>query len=1082
MTGAEELFQLRDEEIQHQVGPETFRRGREYHARGMVESVGVAPNGTVTAQVMGSRGWPYVTLVSTRERGFEGFCNCPMNRQCKHVVATLLAARERYRPAPVPVAAQSDWESLLDELLPEEAVPEPGGRALALSVRAMENPYGGPAMVTFRPLARSARADRWVKTGARWRDLADRYYFHGSGERFNTHQLQAIRAFGDAVRSQPGGMFYSLPDELPLGDLGRDWIQLLHNCVRAGVAVLDDRSGQPNVEVCQEPGRIVGELVPPQDGRPASMSVQLGLPMERGAPWHPIAGAEAQTVGWVCIEPQRVTLVTAQEPLSRDRLDLLQIKQLDIPAEDWSRFTLTRLPALRRLVEFEDDAGLDIPAPTPRLLLRVTHHPGHQSEVAQSLQYVIDDGTPPLEVPLHPDGPSFRDAEAEGELLQRIRPALPLQQLWAEGIPGSLIPKAQASFRGLEVAELVTTLEALAGNDDVMVEVTGEPAEYAEATDGPTITIGTSDPTDDQQDWFDLSVTVTVGDEHVSLAALIQALAVGEEALLMDSGTWFSLDRPELHQLASALAEARMLQDKRSERLRLTPLHAGLWQELEAVSEVSHQSSRWQERVSALTDRSLSRAITLPSRLKAELRPYQVDGFRWLSTLWDAQLGGILADDMGLGKTLQVLAAVQRVFEFGELEHPVLIVCPTSVMSNWAREAERFTPDLGVAVVEQTRRKAGTTMEATVAGVQVVVTSYTLLRIDEAEFARRHWSALVLDEAQFVKNHAAKGHSAARRVQAERTFVLTGTPMENSLMDLWSMLALGAPGLYPRADRFKEHYVTPIERHGSTEMLQALRRRIRPLMLRRTKESVAAELPPKQETVLSVPLAAKHRTIYDKHLQRERQRILGLVDSDLDGNRIAIFRALTMLRQLSLDPGLVDNGYAGVAEPAKIELLVEQLQELAAEGHRALVFSTFTGFLKQVRARLAAEGIGHCYLDGRTRRRSEVLEEWRSGEAPAFLISLKAGGFGLTLTEADYVFVLDPWWNPAAELQAIDRAHRIGQTKPVNVYRLVSTDTIEEKVVALQQRKRDLFAKVIDDGAMLASGALTADDIRGLLS
>jgi SNF2 family DNA or RNA helicase len=434
---------------------------------------------------------------------------------------------------------------------------------------------------------------------------------------------------------------------------------------------------------------------------------------------------------------------------------------------------------------------------------------------------------------------------------------------------------------------------------------------------------------------------------------------------------------------------------------------------------------------------------------------------------------------MGLGKTVQMLAMVLRARERGELEHPALVVAPTSVLSTWASEAARFAPDLRVVVVDRTRGKARGRLDDTVADADLVITSYTVARIDEAHWRSRPWSAVVLDEAQFVKNHQAKTYQAVRRLTARAKFAITGTPLENSLMDLWSLLSIVAPGLYPRPRHFKEQWANPVERDGDRERLAALRRRIRPLMLRRTKESVAAELPPKQEQLLTVDLHPRHRAVYDRHLQRERQRLLGLID-DLDGNRMAVLRALTALRQLALDPALVDEQYAGLASSAKVDALVEQLGELAEEGHRALVFSQFTGFLAVVRRRLEEEGMRYEYLDGSTRNRPERIAAFREGDAPVFLISLKAGGFGLTLTEADYVFVLDPWWNPAAEAQAIDRTHRIGQTRPVNVYRMVSRDTIEEKVVALQERKRDLFARVVDDGAAM-SKALTADDLRELL-
>ncbi|MFZ1374747.1 MAG: DEAD/DEAH box helicase, partial [Nostocoides sp.] len=366
-----------------------------------------------------------------------------------------------------------------------------------------------------------------------------------------------------------------------------------------------------------------------------------------------------------------------------------------------------------------------------------------------------------------------------------------------------------------------------------------------------------------------------------------------------------------------------------------------------------------------------------------------------------------------------------------------------------------------------------------IAWPDLVVTSYAVARIDGDEFREVTWRGLIIDEAQFVKNHQAKTHHVLRAIQAPFRLAMTGTPLENSLMDLWSLLALVAPGLYPRADRFSEVYRRPIESGESPETLDRLRRRVRPLMLRRTKELVAQDLPEKQEQNLSVELAPAHRRLYDQHLQRERQRVLGLLDDPV-GNRIAILAALTRLRQLALDPALIDPTRHTGTVPAKVEALIEHLQELQAEGHRALVFSQFTTFLQLVRGHLTQAGISTEYLDGATRNRAQVIDRFKTGTATAFLISLKAGGVGLTLTEADYVFVLDPWWNPAAEAQAIDRAHRIGQTNRVMVYRLISASTIEGKVVELQRRKRDLFERVIDEGGSM-SGQVTADDIRALL-
>ncbi|GAB7143147.1 hypothetical protein LRC484719_17350 [Mycobacterium riyadhense] len=297
-------------------------------------------------------------------------------------------------------------------------------------------------------------------------------------------------------------------------------------------------------------------------------------------------------------------------------------------------------------------------------------------------------------------------------------------------------------------------------------------------------------------------------------------------------------------------------------------------------------------------------------------------------------------------------------------------------------------------------------------------------------------------------------------------------------MELWSLLSITAPGLFPNPTKFADFYAKPIEKTGDPELLALFRRRIKPLMKRRTKELVAAELPKKQEQVLDIDLPPRHRTLYDKRLQRERQKVLGLLD-DMPRNRFTILKSLTVLRQMALHPGLVDPAYDTLA-CAKIDVLTEQLRDVADGGHRALVFSQFTRFLGRVRDRLDDEGIDCCYLDGRTRNRTKVIQRFKEGSAPVFLISLKAGGFGLNLVEADYCFLLDPWWNPATEAQAIDRTHRIGQTRNVMVYRLIARDTIEEKVIALNARKAKLFASVIDDGDTFGS-ALTAEDIRGLL-
>ncbi|MGH8980823.1 MAG: DEAD/DEAH box helicase, partial [Acidimicrobiales bacterium] len=387
-------------------------------------------------------------------------------------------------------------------------------------------------------------------------------------------------------------------------------------------------------------------------------------------------------------------------------------------------------------------------------------------------------------------------------------------------------------------------------------------------------------------------------------------------------------------------------------------------------------------------------------------------------------------------------------------------------------------PGLRVATVTATASRRGCTLFDVASDADLVVTSYALFRLEYGDYEKLDWAGLVLDEAQFAKNMHSHAYQRAKTLPVRFKLAMTGTPMENHLMELWALLSITSPGLLGSAERFSEYYRQPIERHADEDKLALLRRRIKPLLLRRSKEQVARDLPEKQEQVVELELRPRHRKLYQTYLQRERQKVLGLLD-DMQRNRFEILKSLTVLRQASLSAALIDPTRHKVPS-TKLDALMEMLEEVVSDGHRVLVFSQFTRFLTMARDRVRAAGIAHCYLDGRTRRRTAVLSEFRSGAAPVFLISLKAGGFGLNLTEADYCVLLDPWWNPATEAQAIDRVHRIGQTKNVMVYRLVAKDTIEEKVMSLKAKKAALFSSVIDGGGF-ESGALTAADIRGLL-
>ena len=327
---------------------------------------------------------------------------------------------------------------------------------------------------------------------------------------------------------------------------------------------------------------------------------------------------------------------------------------------------------------------------------------------------------------------------------------------------------------------------------------------------------------------------------------------------------------------------------------------------------IGHQAAAWREQVQGLLSAGAIGRAEPPAGLRARLRPYQQDGFGWLAFLWEHRLGGILADDMGLGKTLQSLALISHARQRDPAAAPFLIVAPTSVVANWAAEAARFAPDLNVVPVSGTVARRGQGLGELAAGADAVVTSYTLLRIDFAAYAELGWSGLLLDEAQQAKNRQSKVYQCARRLAAPVKIAITGTPLENNLMELWSLLSITAPGLFPSPDRFRDYYARPIERQGDGERLAQLQRRIKPLIRRRTKEQVAADLPAKQEQVLEVDLHPQHRKVYQTRLQRERQKVLGLI-GDMNANRFTIFRSLTLLRQLSLHAGLIDEAHASLA-------------------------------------------------------------------------------------------------------------------------------------------------------------------------
>ena len=545
-------------------------------------------------------------------------------------------------------------------------------------------------------------------------------------------------------------------------------------------------------------------------------------------------------------------------------------------------------------------------------------------------------------------------------------------------------------------------------------------------------------------------------DTFVSGEAVLRAWKEGLGLVPIEGGGWAPLPAAWLDThgaRVSALLEARA--ENGTVANHALPALAELCQQMESPPPAGL------ERLRPLAEgfEKLPSAV-VPDGLETTLRPYQRHGVNWLSFLKSAGLGGVLADDMGLGKTLQTICA---------LEKGSLVVCPTSVLPNWKAELARFRPSLSVNAYHGPGRS--------LTDADVTLTTYALLRLDADALAAKPWRVVVLDEAQAIKNPDSQATRAAYRLNGGLKLAVTGTPLENRLEELWSLMHFTNPGLLGGRSDFNAKYAEKIE-GGSAEAAQALRKRLAPFILRRLKKEVAPELPPRTEAIRFVTLEEKERAVYDAVHAATRADVVSLLQGG--GSVLKALEALLRLRQAACHVALVPGQQAKTS--SKVEALVESLVNAAADGHRCLVFSQWTSMLDLIEPALKAADLSFSRLDGSTSNRGEIVEQFQSASGPTVLLmSLKAGGTGLTLTAADHVFLVDPWWNPQVEAQAADRVHRIGQDKPVFVYRLVSQGTVEERILQLQDKKRALFEAALDGGAG-AAGGLTRDDLLALFN
>jgi superfamily II DNA or RNA helicase len=604
-------------------------------------------------------------------------------------------------------------------------------------------------------------------------------------------------------------------------------------------------------------------------------------------------------------------------------------------------------------------------------------------------------------------------------------------------------------------------------------------------------------------DWFDLTIRVSYGDQVVPLHDLRKAILGKQDFILLADGSLGMVPREWAERYGLLLR----IGQERAGGLRLPALHwavlaeTGLGSGDEVLQrELEEKRQRWQgvDRGGGGAGVGARRDWPVPSAVQAQLRDYQVGGFQWMCLLDEMGWGGCLADDMGLGKTLQTLSFLRHVAErYPDETH--LVVCPTSLLYNWESEMKKFVPDLEghlyygslrVLTAEVFRR------------VRVVLTSYGMLRSDVEELAAFQWGYVILDESQAIKNPSSLARKAVQRLRSRNRMALSGTPVQNSTFDLYAQMDFLNPGMLGSQDFFRTQFATPVDRNGDKEAAARLRKLVYPFVLRRTKEQVARDLPDKTEMILWCEMGEEQRRIYDRFKETYRAALLDRIGEEGMGkSSIYVLEGLTKLRQICDHPALLKGGIPGEGSggealsgasggveaysgaSAKLEELIREIEENTGH-HKALVFSQFTSMLALIRAALEEKGIPYLYLDGSVaaEERKRAVEQFQEEEdTRIFLISLKAGGVGLTLTAADYVYLVDPWWNPAAEQQAIDRSHRIGQEKKVFAYRMICRDTVEEKILQLQERKKSLASDLIADETGFVK-QLTREDVDYLFS
>jgi len=1040
--------------ITQMAGSRVAQEGRRLHGEGRATVVRVE-GAHAELTVDDGRGPARVTF-RLAEGGLYPSCTCRDGRYafCRHIVAGAMTLRQHLHRNP-----PSLWRSVLGQAMQRPARRTAGSGALLFSLQHRGGAWAvAPFYISARHLPPDHGGDPTVLAMAIENldldgEIKPLHQFRS--ESYGAMPPEAHAAARIVATGGSFGYWYGGAGALDTV------LRLLPQCL----VYLGDQNDplQERLQVMAEPAQI--ELDVARDKAGLTIGATLTADGKRLRIRRGRATLVSPEPPWILVE----NVVAPLDALSPAVQALLAHPELKVPAAEEAELVEQFLVPLSERVPVRGDAlrfeELAVP-PAPRVYLAE-----REGEMVAELRFAYG----PHELPYEKATPaSSTRRHAEAGFVHRIRRDAEAEQAAAAALAANGLKRGERAQEFL-LRRTTHPLDFLLRNvprlAEAGVSVFGEEAltsaKINRAT--PSIRFQVSSGID----WFDLQAVVEYGDQAVSLKDLRRAVRRREKYIKLADGS-IGLIPAEWERRFRHLFG---LAEEGEGGLRLKASQVALLDEALAGDELRADQT-FRDRLARLRTIDRIEPHPLPAGLRAELRPYQKAGYDWLRFLHDADLGGVLADDMGTGKTVTTLALLQAIREEQPDRAADLIVMPRSLLFNWEQEAARFTPELRVYVHADKGRVSD---PAEFGQHHLVLTTYGVMLRDISLLRQYCFHYAILDESQAIKNPLAETSRAARALQSDHRLVLTGTPVENSAIELWSQLAFANPGLLGSIDSFREEFVTPIEKREDADAATGLRRLIHPFILRRTKDQVARDLPPRTEELLYVEMEPAQRKLYAKTRDLYRATLLGLIDEGgMDDARFKVLEGLLRLRQICDHPRLVDEKHRGGS--AKLELLIDTLETLHAEGHKALVFSQFVQMLSIVRGALTERGLRYAYLDGSTRDRQEMVERFQSPEGPPiFLISLKAGGVGLNLTAADYVIHVDPWWNPAVELQATDRTHRIGQTRPVFVYKLITRDTVEEKILGLQERKRALVDQLIAaDAGMVKS--LTREDVADLFS